>query len=152
MQATPEGQLTNKSDNRIYEYLFWDGSYSFGESHYNYKSGFYVKSENTIEFLQTKLSYIGLNNKEINDFIVFWLPELSKNDENFIYFRINDNIDNSSVLDISPKPDSEIRLFMEFEKYRNQQKLPEQILPKLTRKGFTVLEWGGAEINTPIFE
>ncbi len=150
--AEPSGKLFNTKDNRFYSYLFWDGEYSFHSEHYNYNSGFYVERENTIEFLQSKLEYIGLNETEINDFIIFWLPELNQNQINFIHFGINDNIDNSSFLNISPKPETEIRVFMEFQEYLNTKKLPEQILPKIERKGFTLVEWGGAEINQIIFE
>lgn len=148
--AQPNGKLLNTADNKEYNYLFWDGEYHFPTSHYDYSDGFYVKNTETIAFLQEKLSYIGLNNTEINDFIVFWLPLLNKNKTNFIHFRINDNIDNSSVLNISPKPDTEIRVFMEFKPadfMDETDNIPEQILPKLERKGFTVVEWGGAEME-----
>jgi hypothetical protein len=147
--ASPNGVLLNIADNIKYNYLFWDGTYSFPRSHYDYKTGFYVEAEKTIGFLQEKLSNVGLNQIEINDFIVYWLPELSKSNINFIHFWINDNIDNSSVLNITPNPQTSIRLFMEFKKHtQNNKKLPEQKLPSFKRKGFTMVEWGGANIES----
>lgn len=146
--AYPDGKLIDKTDNRIHNYLFWDGVYNFSKEHFNFDEGFIVEKENTIIFLQKTLSKIGLNNTEINDFIVFWLPELSENKTNFIHFRINDNIDNSSFLHIQPVPDTQIRVFMEFigvESFTDLS-LPEQSLPTFERKGFTMVEWGGAKI------
>jgi len=48
-----------------------------------------------------------------------------------------------------------IRVFMEFSGIANMnsaQKLPEQNLPTFIRKGFTLVEWGGAEIGNSKFE
>lgn len=150
--AEPTGELFNLADNRKYNYLFWDGAYSFTSNHFNYKDGFYVKKKDNIGFLQEKLELLGLNNTEINDFIVYWLPELNKNEENFIHFWVNDNIDNSSILTINPKPDTLIRVFMEFKVYLGENKLPEQQLVKSERIGFTVVEWGGSNVDKPIIK
>lgn len=148
--ASPSGKIQNIADNRIYNYLFWDGTCNFPKEHYNFKTGFVVEKSELVSFLQEKLALIGLNNTEINDFIVYWLPILSKNKYNFIHFRINDNIDNTSFLNVEPKPDTEIRVFMEFKEISNKNKLnkiPEQKLMKIKREGFTLIEWGGAYIG-----
>lgn len=146
--AFPDGKIVDKSDNRTHHYLFWDGVYNFPEEHFKFDSGFVVKKENTIDFLQKTLANIGLNNTEINDFIVFWLPELTENEINFIHFSFNDNIDNASFLKIQPIPDTQIRVFMEFYGISEESdiKLPVQKLPIFERKGFTMVEWGGAQI------
>jgi hypothetical protein len=151
--AHPNGVQLNTTDNRKYNYLFWDGTYTFPRNHYDYKTGFYVEKEKTVEFLQQKLSKVGLNETEINDFVVYWLPQLNKNDINFIHFWINDNIDNCSVLNINPKPETSIRLFMEYQRHSPfDKKLPEQKLPSFQRNGFTMVEWGGGMIPTDIIE
>ena len=98
------------------------------------------------------MAYIGLNENEINDFIVYWLPEMNKFENCFVHFRINDDIDGSSVLKTKPVADTVIRVFMEFSgtnDFAAGSQLPEQILPQFTRRGFTLVEWGGSEINTP---
>jgi|GEM_PF-959215 len=149
--AEPDGTLLNVKDNRYYKYLFWDGVYAFDNEHYQFKSGFYVKNEDYVSFLQNKLAIIGLNENEINDFIVYWLPIMSNYKNCFIHFRINDNIDGSSVIETKPQADTIIRVFMEFSGVDNMNsadKLPEQPLPTFDRKGFTLVEWGGAEIRS----
>ncbi len=145
--AKPNGEIQNIADKRIYNYLFWDGTYNFPNEHYNFKTGFEVKKNELIRFLQEKLAIIGLNNTEINDFIVYWLPLLNKNEYNFIHFRINDNIDNISFLNVEPKPDTEIRVFMEFKGINKKGEIIEQKLKSIERKGFTLIEWGGAYIG-----
>lgn len=149
--AQPNGILLNLEDQRSYRYLFWDGKYSFFEQHYKYKDGFYIKRADYIDFLQEKLLQIGLNQQEINDFIVYWLPALNNYEQCFIHFRINDDIDGSSLLETIPKADTVLRLFMEFRGIAladNITKLPEQELPTILRQGFTLVEWGGAEIGS----
>lgn len=145
--ATPNGELTNLSDNRKYNYLFWEGTYDFPISHFDYKSGFVVAKNDLDKFLIEKLSLIGLNNTEVNDFVVYWLPMLEKNEYNLIHFFINDNIDGSAFMNVKPKPDSEIRLFMEFKAVDKNYKITPQQLPSIPRKGFTLVEWGGGIIG-----
>lgn len=146
--AKPNGEILNLADNRKYTYLFWEGDTKFPESHFNYQSGFVVAKDELDKFLLEKLAYIGLNNTEINDFIVYWLPQLEKNEYNLIHFFVNDNIDNSAFLDVKPKPDTQIRVFMEFKAVDKNYKITKQELPRIERKGFTLVEWGGGIIGS----
>lgn len=151
--AEKNGTLLNLADKRKYKYLFWDGIYAFPEEHYNFQTGFYVARADYISFLEQKLMHIGLNESEINDFIVYWLPEMNKFENCFVHFRINDDIDGSSVLKTKPVADTVIRVFMEFSgitDFAAGPKLPEQVLPQFARRGFTLVEWGGSEISTPL--
>ena len=151
VMAEPNGNLLNVRDNRSYKYLFWDGAYTFSKEHYKFSDGFYVKSQDYVVFLQSKLAAIGLNETEINDFIVYWLPAMNNYKNCFIHFLINDNIGGSSVLMTKPVADTTIRVFMEFsgaKEFSSATRLPEQKLPSFVRKGFTLIEWGGAEIGS----
>jgi len=141
--AKPNGEITNVTDNRKYNYLFWEGTYNFSYDHYYYRNGFVVPKQVLDKFLIDKLSQLGLNNTEINDFVVYWLPELEKNDYNLIHFFINDNIDNTALLTVTPYPDTKIRVYMEFKAVDETYKIPEQDIPHIQRKGFTLVEWGG---------
>lgn len=148
--AEPNGKLLNLSDNRNYNWLFWDGHYDFPASHYDFKEGFYVDKKDYTDFLHHKLALIGLNENEINDFVVYWLPILNQNEESFIYFSVNDDLGNSSRLEVTPKPDTMIRVLMEYKKHEGERKLPEQKLSTTKRSKFTLVEWGGAEIDSNI--
>ena len=50
-------------------------------------------------------------------------------------------------LSISPKPDTLIRIMMEYKPLNKKTKVNEQKLQKVDRKGFTAVEWGGTEIK-----
>ncbi len=144
--AYPDGKIVNKADNDEYSYLYWEGE---GEMKYDFDTGFVVKREDTAEFLKEKLSYMGLTAREYNEFIVYWLPIMQKNEYNLISFQ-TDNYDESAKLDIMPAPDSVIRVFMAFRKADPETVVKEQKLEKFERKGFAVVEWGGTEVESNI--
>ena len=141
--AYPNGRIINKSDNDEYSYLYWEGE---GAIQYDFSSGFVVKREDIAEFLKEKLSYMGLSPKEYNEFIVYWLPIMQKNEYNLISFQM-ENYKESAQLEVLPKPDSMLRVFMAFQEADVDTKVPEQQLNPFQRKGFTVVEWGGTEVQ-----
>ncbi len=141
--AYPDGKIINKADNDEYSYLYWEGE---GKIDYDFSSGFVVKKEDTVKFLKEKLSYMGLTPKEYNEFIVYWLPIMQKNEYNLISFQ-TDNYEESAKLEISPKPDSMLRVFMAFKEVTSDTIINEQKIEPFKRNGFTVIEWGGTEVN-----
>ena len=50
-------------------------------------------------------------------------------------------------LTVTPAPDSVLRVFMAWQALEEPVELPEQELPAFQRQGFTLVEWGGAEIT-----
>ena len=108
--------------------------------------GFVVKGEDTEKFLREKLEILGLNEDERNEFIVYWLPRMEHNKYNQIAFQSDIYTDNYE-LDISPKPDSLLRVFMTYRPLEEKIDIPEQKLSGFERKGFSAVEWGGAELK-----
>ena len=49
-------------------------------------------------------------------------------------------------LEITPKPDTVIRVVMAYKKILKPYEVKEQVLESPERKGFTVVEWGGTKI------
>lgn len=150
--ACPDGRIFDTKTNRFYSSLFWDGTQDFDEEHYRYSSGFVVVKENLADFLIKKLEFIGLNTTETNEFVQYWLPILEKNETNFIHFYANADYDVISKNTVFPKPDTEIRVFMEFYGLEKAIKVPEQRLSRTERKGFTLIEWGGSDVSEAIKE
>lgn len=146
--AYPDGKIFDLKTNRFYASLFWDGDQIFPKSHFDYKTGFVIKKENLTDFLIHKLEFIGLSETETNEFVQFWLPILEKNDYNFIHFWVNDDYDGTCKSFILPKPETSIRVFMDFYGLENYKKFPEQILSNTKRKGFTYVEWGGSDVSS----
>lgn len=145
--AYPNGQIFDKKTQRFYSSLFWDGTLDFPKEHYDYKNGFVIPRNQLVNFLIEKLEFIGLNTSETNDFIQYWLPILEKNELNFIHFYVNSEYEIFSKNKIEPKPETSIRLFMEFYGLEKPINLPEQKLIKTERKGFTLVEWGGSDVG-----
>lgn len=139
--AEPDGTLTDKTG-RTYGYLFWEGDTKVPME---FNEGFCVAGKDTEAFLLDKLAYLGLNDKEINDFMVFWLPRMQDNPYNVISFQ-TDNYLKAAQLKVSPQPDTMIRVFMAWKKADNFVHLKEQKLAKIQRKGFALVEWGGTEV------
>ncbi len=142
--AYPDGTIINE-DGKKYSYLFWEGI----EDHpykYNFNEGFIVKGSDASQFLQEKLEEIGLTPNEYNEFIVYWLPYMINNKYNLIHFATYEEYAKRIPLDIVPKPDSELRVFMVFQGLEEYKEVKPQYFQPFRRNGFTVIEWGGTQI------
>ena len=140
--AAPDGILTD--ENGTYNYLFWEADMSAVE--FDMSEGFCVKGANSEEFFREKLSFIGLNEKEINDYLEFWLPYVLANAYNYITFQADCYTDNAK-LEISPVPDSVIRVYTVIKPLDAPIQTVEPVLEQFNRTGFTVVEWGGGVVS-----
>ncbi|MDR1822112.1 MAG: hypothetical protein LBQ91_06725 [Oscillospiraceae bacterium] len=141
--AFPDGTLINRADGREYSYLYWEGMQN---AEYDFSQGFVVPGADTAEFLQETLAAIGLTPREYNEFIVYWLPQMQDNAYNLISFQGAAYTD-GAVLDITPAPDSVLRVFMAYKPLEKPIDVEPQIFEGFERVGFTVVEWGGAEVK-----
>lgn len=137
--AHPNGDLYDEKGNYYYG-LYWEED---SNHKVDFKEGFYVSKDNAISFLEEKLSIIGLNDKERNEFIMYWLPILEKNEQSLVYFELTEERDSFNKLEISPKPDSLLRIAIHVKKVDKKTNIKEQKLTTFKRKGFTAVEWGG---------
>ena len=142
--AYPNGTLIDNNTNRELYGLYWEGTDNGAKQN---NEGFVVKGEDTIQFLEEKLSILGLNDKEAEEFIVYWLPILEKNNYNYIRFSTIEEINSYMPLDVTPNPDTTIRILMNYKPLTHKIKVKEQKLTKQERKGFTLVEWGGSKIK-----
>ena len=139
----PNGDMVDKEGKHYYA-LYWDEDNNTKEE---YKEGFYVTKEDALDFLEEKLSYIGLNDNEKNEFIMYWLPILEKNDKNIVRFSFTEELQNKNAIIIEPKPDSMLRVHINIKKVNKKINIKEQKLEKFDRKGYTAVEWGGRIIE-----
>ena len=95
--------------------------------------------------MEEKLAILGLNEREAEEFIVYWLPRLEKNRYNLIRFKVAEELNEEVKLNISPKPDTLIRVMMEFKPLLLKKNIKEQELTEVERSGYTVVEWGTTE-------
>ena len=142
--AYPDGTLINKADGTRHRYLFWDSKNC--RTRFDFSKGFCVAGCDTESFLREKLTYMGLTEDEMNEFIVYWLPLMEHNKYNLISFQSKAYTD-SAKLAITPAPDSLCRIFMAYVPLENAVETEPQQLETFERKGFAVVEWGGCEIK-----
>lgn len=140
--ASPDGALIDENG-REYYCLFWEGETDID---YDFSRGFCVKGEDTADFLEESLTKLGLNQREANEFIIYWLPKMEHNPYNLISFQTDSYTDNAK-LTVTPKPDTLIRVFMAWKPLAEAVEVEAQELISPVRNGFTVVEWGGAEVN-----
>ena len=141
--AKPNGDLVDLDSGRNLYSLYWEGLNTISKS--NIKEGFCVKGEDTASFLEEKLAILGLNEREAEEFIVYWLPRLEANKYNLIRFQTMEEIENYMPLVVTPAPDTTIRIMMEWRGVNKCKEIPEQELITPEREGFVVVEWGGTE-------
>ena len=142
--AYPDGTLIFP-DGKEYYALYWEGV-QHGE--WDTSEGFCVRGEDTASFLEWALSAQGLTPREANEFIVYWLPRMQENEYNVISFQADAYTENA-VLDVSPAPDTLIRVLMTYYPSDVAVDIAPQSFSTVTRQGFTVVEWGGSEIAKP---
>ena len=81
--AAPDGTLTDAAG-QTYNYLYWEG---VSDAEYDFSEGFCVPGGDTAAFLEDALAALGLNRREANEFIVYWLPRMEGNAYNLISFQ-----------------------------------------------------------------
>jgi len=139
--AHSDGTLTDVKG-QSYNYLYWEGELN---TQYSFSEGFCVKGEDTAEFLENALARLGLNRREANEFIVYWLPLMEQNAYNVISFQSKAYAD-AAKLNVTPAPNSVIRVFMAWYAADSYVELKAQELQSVERVGFTVVEWGGVQV------
>lgn len=152
-----ETGIKDENNNKSYPYLFWEATTNnlqFNSNHQNELVGFIVKTDTLVQFLESALNELGLNDKEQTDFITYWVPSMLIKKYALIQFLIDDDYNqNIAPLNVNPKPDSMRRIFMQFSLMNEVSQINfsivKQNLPKFNRSGFTLIEWGGAEISLP---
>ena len=140
--AAPDGTLTDDKG-QIYNYLYWEGQ---TDGTLDWSEGFCIKGEDTAAFMEVALEKLGLNRREANEFIVYWLPLMEQNPYNVITFQTSAYTD-ANRLYIDPAPDTLIRVFMAWKMSDCFVDLPPQSLTAPDRTGFTAVEWGGTEVK-----
>jgi hypothetical protein len=139
--AEPDGTLWDEKGQEYYA-LFWEGLPS---KPLVPKDGFIVPGKETVAFLEEKLAYLGLNRREANEFIMFWLPQMENNPYNLIHFS-GTEYESMAGLTVTPQPETVIRVMMLTQPLQSKISFPLQDLSNLkkVRKGYTVVEWGGS--------
>ncbi|MBK7129292.1 MAG: hypothetical protein IPH66_08030 [Crocinitomicaceae bacterium] len=146
-----DGTFMNTKDNKSYPYLFWEGL-SYELNYYinsqNQTVGNLISTDTLVSFFENTLTCLGLNAREQTDFITYWGPKIVTREYAFIQFLTDEEVDEHiGVLKVEPQPHTLRRIYMLYTPLDNMNNftnfIPQTFLP-FTRKGFTVIEWGGS--------
>jgi hypothetical protein len=140
VRATPDSVITDLRTGIEYPYLFWEGR---GDLYETPKQGFVVAQNDVHDFLIDKLAMHGLNEKETADFLEFWEPRMTGSPYYFVTFLGTRAMDEIAPLTITPKPDTVIRVLMDYLPLDAPIDVEGYRIRTPERKGFTVIEWGG---------
>lgn len=130
--------------NNIYPYLWWEST-SYG--YVTPKDGWVVKKEDAKKEIGEILFDYGLNQAEVKDFTGYWVPIIERENSEYIFFTflVDNQVNQIAKLEFSVAPENILRLFMIYKPLENYEEIAPLEIEKVQRKGFTVIEWGGAK-------
>lgn len=138
--AHKSGQLDYQGQS--YSSLFWEG---MGHGLYPDISGrgFVVAKKDLVPTIISHLSQLGLNQQETTDFLEFWQSKLPTSAYTRLTWLTTAEMNQLAPLAVSPRPDTAIRVFLDFAPLEKPINLAPQNLSAPARAGFTLVEWGG---------
>lgn len=132
--------------NNAYQYLFYECEIP---NHFQTHEGWKVTQGNLEKFFNESLDKFGLNEKEIHDFVEYWVPKLT-DFEYYLIFPQNREIINQLInLNFSKEPQNLQRIFYLFkgiDKDTGVNINPPQYT-SVNRNGYTIIEWGGITVR-----
>lgn len=143
----PDGTLTRGEES--YRYLFWESQQDATSSLINPNQGIIIPGSKTVEYLEAQMTDFGITSEERADLITYWGPLMQNKTNVYIYLLFNEECDAFASLEISPEPSEIARFYVIWTEVPDNYnpRLESQTIPKMKRDGFTVLEWGGAEVT-----
>ena len=108
--------------------------------------GFVIKTSDLASSLRTYTTELGLNTKEQNEFLAYWVPRLTNLGAPYIFFSVFDQTQKEKVghVIVSPAPTTTIAFLAYFKPLAAPITVSPLQFPAVPdRLGFTMIEWGG---------
>lgn len=148
--ASPDGELVDEASGRHHRYLFWEATRAGWELDPNHAHC--VPGDAAAAFMERVCERYALTDAECGDFVTYWLPALARNPYNVIELVDEGTYAAYARLHVTPTPDTVIRPFMIFRRSETPVDVGAPALPQRERKGFTVVEWGGADLDEVVVD
>ena len=137
-----------------YSYLFYD--YRTGLDSFQFDKGFCTSHAQVIPKMANILKDLSFKPKEITDFTDYWLAKMPASEEYCIYPQVENEINGSVALQVTPAPSKNTRVFFfvlpkeimghpELQKYTqrpNSEWIPPVIRSVASTSGLELREWG----------
>lgn len=141
--ASPDGTLRDLATGKHYYGLFWE---SEGWPVPPSDTGLVVRGGDFAETLDSLLERKGLNFREREEFVTFWISRLAGYPWVSIQFH-DQAFASSHPVRIAPTPNVFLRTFAVFQgRSQPRPMVPPRITP-VQRHGFVAVEWGGKELE-----
>ncbi|KRT34500.1 hypothetical protein [Acetomicrobium hydrogeniformans] len=134
--ASPKGKIDGK-----YDYLFYEAR--LNSLPQLPEEGWVVAYGELGKWFDENLPALGLNGKEARDLKEYWIKSLKPAKYYVIKLLDRNFIDENLKLQVSPTPQTVIRLMLYFKPTDHFDILKAPKPQKTVRVGFTVVEWGG---------
>ncbi|AAM73119.1 MAG TPA: hypothetical protein DEB17_09225 [Chlorobaculum sp.] len=137
-------RVTVQKDGMIdgqYHYLFYEAA--LDKKIELPRRGWSVRYGDLAGWFDSHLHEMGLNRAEAEDLKEYWLKNLPDSPYYTIRLIEPDVVNKRLGLKIHPKPDSELRVLLNFTPTEKPEKIKAPKLTSFRRKGFTAVEWGG---------
>jgi hypothetical protein len=138
--AKPNGQIS--FDNAVYPYLYYESKVPDQKVAVPSK-GFVVTKNELPALFDNLLPKLGLLPNEAKQFKDYWQKFLPASPYYFVGIMDTDSINALEPLDISPKPDTLIRVRLYFQLLSKKIVKEQPLIKTPVRTGFTAIEWGG---------
>lgn len=143
--ASPSGELLDEATGRHHRYLFWEGTSAGFEL--DPSRAHCVPADEATTFLEGVCDGFSLTDPECGDFVSYWLPTLLGNPYTLVELVEASTYARYAQLHITPQPDTVIRPFMILRRSEVPVDVGAPAFPRPARRGFTVVEWGGADLD-----
>jgi len=136
VSVSPDGTIDGQ-----HGFLFYEAAVP---NVFDTEEGWIVEASEVETWTSIMLPEMGLNEQETADFVEYWMEALPEAERYAFYPQWDEAVDEAVGLDISPAPDSVLRLWFVVKSLSDGETLtlasPE--IPQFTRNGFTAVEWG----------
>ncbi|MBI2021432.1 hypothetical protein HYS93_00945 [Candidatus Daviesbacteria bacterium] len=138
--AYPDGKI--ETNQKTYPYLYYESKV---EDKFIKKpdQGFVVKFDKLAETFDFLLPKLGLDPNQTKDFKDYWTKALAYSPYYFVGVMSQNEVDQIEPLEVSPKPDTVIRVRLYFQALDSQIQVSLPILITPQKSGFSLVEWGG---------
>jgi hypothetical protein len=139
--VSPNGNIV--SNGQQYDYLYYEAKLP-DEKIIPPSDGFVVSYQDLASRLPQIVTAYGLNTKEKDQFVEYWLKVLPHAPYYFIGVMPEAELDRLSPLSITPHPDHVRRLTLYFQALQKKEDVSSPApFATFSRSGFSVVEWGG---------
>lgn len=139
VQAYPDGRLVERKSGKEFYGLYWEGKNWAPPAS---DTGVVVRGSEFAQALDSLLELKGLNFRERQECVTFWMHSLVNSPWVMIQF-FDQEFSQAHPLSVSPAPTTMLRVALSFRKLKSYVPLHPPVLTTPVRRGFTVVEWGG---------